>query len=606
MKQLNRFLTMKMTGFFDRVMTITFLILIGKWLLFLVFNGFSFTISSISFYLGFLLVVASFSCLLGNFKNIYLFFLNLLMSLNLFANTIYISHFGTPLSIYTLMQINNVNGLGGSIFAFLEPYYFILFADLIIILLFFRHIYFTKVKTSVSVRHFLIYLLVGMIVLPLHPLIVYSEAGDEELKGPEHIEKYSLLGYQLLDVYTVIKDSNETLDEHEIAMLESFFQGKKQTIQVSTGVDSELVGFAEGKNLIMIQAESLQNFVINRTIQGQEITPNINRMLENSYYYSNFYPQTIEGNSSDAELITQTSLYPVQKGAVFYRYPDNTYLSLGKLLKEIGYQTVAVHADEENYWNRDKIYPNLGFDQYWSIGEFDVEEEIGMGLGDDPMFRQTAEKLKDLEEPFYSFIITLTNHMPYDLPEKYRELKLDSELDETLFGGYLQSVHYMDQAIGQFLDDLEANGLLEDSLIVLYGDHDGLFEKDKKLLETYWEGGPISESRWIDEYVPVPFLIYHPDIEGKEIETVGGQIDVLPTIGSIMGIDPNELHYTFGENLLLREEGFAIIPQGDYSKKPSYRVEDGGTYRPINNEESHMLDLSDLLIRGNFLDLVLD
>src|SRR5690606_28307427 len=116
--------------------------------------------------------------------------------------------------------------------------------DLIIILLFFRHIYFTKVKTSVSVRHFLIYLLVGMIVLPLHPLIVYSEAGDEELKGPEHIEKYSLLGYQLLDVYTVIKDSNETLDEHEIAMLESFFQGKKQTIQVSTGVDSEQIGRA--------------------------------------------------------------------------------------------------------------------------------------------------------------------------------------------------------------------------------------------------------------------------------------------------------------------------------------------------------------------------
>ena len=595
----------KNTGFIDRVMILTFLMLIGKWLLFLLFNEFSLTASSILFYLGFLIVAASFGCLLGNYKNMYLFILNLLMSINLFANTIYISHFGTPLSIYTLLQVNNVNGLGGSIFVYLEPEYFLFFIDFLVILILKRDLYFKKTNGKISIKKFLFYMLVGVALLPLQTITMSVKAGAEDLKGVEHIEKYSLVAYQLMDVYNVIKDSNETLDEEEIAKIEGFFQNKHQAIPASTSENEDFLGFAKGKNLIFIQAESLQNFVINKTIEGQEITPHINRLLGNSLYFSNFYPQTIEGNSSDAELLTQTSLYPVQKGAVFYRYPENTYLSLANLLKKQGYRTIAVHGDEANYWNRDKIYPSLGFDEYWAIDHFVVDEEIGMGMGDKSMFLQTAQKLEDVEQPFYSFIITLTNHMPFDLPKEHRELDLDPELDRTLLGGYLQSVHYMDQAIGAFFDKLEDSGLLEDSLIVLYGDHDGLFEKDKPLLETYWEGNTIDESRWITEYVPVPLIIYHPDLQGKEIETVGAQIDVLPTVASLMGIDGKEMYYPFGENMLLRDEGFAIIPQGDYSKKPSYRVEDHGVYRTLNEDELQILDLSDLIIRGNFLESVL-
>jgi Sulfatase. len=444
-------------------------------------------------------------------------------------------------------------------------------------------------------------LAMGLVLLLIPFVSDYFQKGTRGVslhEGTDYIARYSLIGYQIADVASLLQEGQTVLAAEEKDEIAEWFKEKNREPRIDR--DLSLYGFGKEKNLIVIQVESLQNFVIGREVNGQEITPNLNRLLKHSIYFPSFYPQTIEGNSSDAEFLTQVSLYPLEKGSVYYLYPDHRYFSLGEWMKSRGYRTVAIHADDASYWNRDDVYPNLGFDDYLSIDDFEVDEEIGMGLGDLSMFRQAAKFLSEMKEPFYSFLITLTNHTPFDLPEEYRKLNLQGELDESILGGYLQSVHYTDRAIGKFLEDLDRQGLLKNSVVAIYGDHDGIFEKEKGLVEKYLSHGEINDEEWIQTYVPVPLIIYNPGLEGEVIDKVGGQIDFLPTIGQIMGFNENMLYFSMGDNLFLSKKGAAIIPKGDYSQKPSYVVTDRGIRENLNEEEQKVLEISNLIIKGDY------
>ena len=513
-------------------------------------------------------------------------------------------YFHSPLSIYTLFQAKNLQGLGERIISIFEIKYTLFFLDLILIPVI-RKLMNPGERNRRNFKRFIFCLLIGMIIVSIQPLKHYVRFSDpfKQYRGTDHIVRYSIIGYTILDLYSFVKENNVKLDDEEIRLIEDWFQEKSSW---QTDQEDLFFGLGTNKNLIIIQVESLQSFVINSHIDGQEITPNINNMLDSSIYFPNIYPQTIEGNSSDAELLTQTSLYPLPKGSVFFRKPNNKYFSLGRLLNEDGYTTMAIHADEATYWNRDKIYPNLGFERYYSIEDFTIDEEIGMGLRDISMFTQSMEFLKSSEKPFYSFIITLTNHTPFNLPAEYRELKLDDELDRSKVGGYLQSVHYTDKAIGIFMDELKQSGLLEESIIVIYGDHDGLRDQDRPLIEKFLEKENICVNEWIQKYVPIPFIIYIPGINGVTFDTVGGQVDVFPTVKHIMGIEPDRFQYYLGKNLLLEESGYAIIPQGEYSTRQTYIVTQDDVDLFPDQKLLRELEISNLIISGDYFRFIDD
>lgn len=573
-------------------------------------NGFPLNSGAVATYVGLLLVLSSFALLLRKFRFVYLFILNLFVSILLFANTLYLNYYGSPITIYTLLQVNNLNGLGDSIFSTSKVQHYLFFLDLVLFLFVYKLPFF-KVERSRRVKSlFFGYLVLGVVLVSLMPMKVYISSGDpfREFTGTDNISRYSLLGHHVLDVYSYF-NSKQTLDDDEIQMVNNWFRMKhaQSSLVAPNSQKQSVQAFGKDKNLILIQVESLQNFVINKEVNGQEITPNLNRMLNNSLYFPSFYPQTIEGNSSDAEFLTQTSLYPISKGAVFFRYPNNQYFSLGKMLKEKGYSTLAMHGDEATFWNRDQIYPNLGFDDFKSIKDFQLDEEIGMGLSDVSLFHQSVEMLKKEKQPFYSFMITLTSHFPFDLPQEYRSLNLSSDFNESLLGGYIQSIHYTDKAIGLFINELQKANLLENSIIVIYGDHNGIFEKDKNLVEKFLEKGTISNERWIHDYVPVPLIVYNPKVEGQTNHVVGGQIDVFPTVATIMGGTSQDTYYTMGSNLLSQQGGAVIIPKGDYSTHPSYYITKDKINSGLGAEQKKAIDVSNLIIRGNyFKEVTLD
>ncbi|UKS65010.1 LTA synthase family protein [Rossellomorea marisflavi] len=544
--------------------------------------------------IGFLLACYGLSFLFsGKWRLAFSGLISLLVSFVFLSNAVYLDYYSSPITLSIFGQMANLGGLGDSI-TYLFKFRYLLFVVDLVVLPFFLWSTFPYTKKRSMVKGVIPFLTLGLLFLVMKPAkLIFVDGMENPVQAYDsldHVVQYGLIGHHMLDSYSYVRDRNYKLSDDDRKRIGTVFAAERDP------ADHPYKTYGKGKNLIMIQVESLQSFVLNEEIGGKEITPTMNRMMKHSLSFPHFYAQTIAGNSSDAEFLTQTALYPLKSGSVFFRYPSNTYRSIGNSLKKDGYSTLGVHADEKTFWNRHLMYPSLGFEDYKTIEQFPQKELVGMGVGDKEMFTETAGILKEQPSPFYSLIVTLTNHMPYDLPVEKQSLSLPKEVNGTLLGDYLQTVRYTDEAIGLFLKELESDGLLEDSIIVLYGDHNGIFERDKSLIEK-WKGKSISTEEWYREYATVPFMIYNPGIKGKEIDAYGGQVDVYPTIASIMGTS-----YTsgLGENLLGSPSGTVVIPSGGYVTK-SLVIGKDGIVEGLGEEEKEMLSTSELIIKGNYL-----
>ncbi|EIT87394.1 sulfatase [Fictibacillus macauensis ZFHKF-1] len=319
------------------------------------------------------------------------------------------------------------------------------------------------------------------------------------------------------------------------------------------------------RNLIAIQVESLQNFVLGKKVNGQMITPHLNQLLKESYYFKNVFHQVGPGNTSDAEFLFNTSLYTSDLLPMSSLYANKQIPSLPRLLQKHGYKTSTMHAGDITYWNRHKLYASLGFQHYYDRAYFGSSDPIGIGASDQVFFDQASVLLKEQvkkKTPFYSQLITLSSHSPYELPESKQKLDLPSSWKDTEFGRYLQAIHYTDQQIGRFMEQLKKEGLLKSSLLVIYGDHNAPM-KDVKPVSTFL-GHTYDE---IDKFT-VPFIIHDPaQKKGKVIAQVGGQVDMMPTVSHLLGISLKK-NVHFGHNLLTVRKntvGFRYyLPNGSF------------------------------------------
>jgi lipoteichoic acid synthase len=572
-----------------------YILLFFKVILFHTFTDTPLSSGVFSTSIGFFLACYGLSFLFsGKWRLAFSGLVSLLVSFVFLSNAVYLDYYSSPITLSIFGQMANLGGLGDSITYLFKLRYLLFVVDLVV-LPFFLLSKFPYTKKRAMVKGVIPFLSLGLLFLVMKPAKLMFVDGMENpvqaYDSLDHVVQYGLIGHHMLDSYSYIRDRNYKLTDDDRKRIGTAFAAERNP------PDHPYTSFGKGKNLIMIQVESLQSFVLNEEIGGKEITPTMNRMMKHSLSFPHFYAQTIAGNSSDAEFLTQTALYPLKSGSVFFRYPSNTYHSIGNSLKEDGYSTLGVHADEKTFWNRHLMYPSLGFEDYKTIEQFPQKELVGMGVGDKEMFTETAGTLKEQPSPFYSLIVTLTNHMPYDLPVEKQSLSLPEEVNGTLLGDYLQTVRYTDEAIGLFLKELESNGLLEDSIIVLYGDHNGIFEGDKSLIEK-WKGKSISTEEWYREYATVPFMIYNPGIKGKDIDAYGGQVDVYPTIASIMGTSyPSGL----GENLLGSPSGTVVIPSGGYVTK-SLMIGKDGIVEGLGAEKQELLEKSEMIIKGNYFD----
>lgn len=320
--------------------------------------------------------------------------------------------------------------------------------------------------------------------------------------------------------------------------------------------DSEWFGLAEGRNVFVLQIEALQNFVIGATYEGQVLTPNLNALLEtDTLYFPNYYYQIGGGNTADAEFTVNNSLFAPESQAAYVQYTDNHYHGLPWLLKDNGYSGAHVfHNYTKDFWNRETAYPSQGFDSFVGLEDLEQNDPFPMGISDRELFTQSMDYLLSYEEPFYTFYITVSSHHPYAIPLKDRGITLKPEDEGTLFGLYIQAVNYVDTVLGEWLEMLKENGLYDNSIFVLYGDHYALTNTDSQIAGQV--SSMLGRSYTIYDVFNVPMLMHIPGSGvTKTIETAGGHLDTLPTLLCLLGINDVKT-VMFGQNLLTATEGF--------------------------------------------------
>ena len=558
---------------------------------------------------SFVVIVGAFSYFMKKkTKFIYLFLLTLIMSIICMINSSYYTFYTSFSSISLLSTAKFITAVGDAVVEnVLQPKDLIYIMMPIIFLYFNYHYKKSKYYEKVGFLNKSKKLAIGTIIFGCFTLFVFTSsltATDigrftKQWNREYVVMKFGIYVYHVNDLVKSVEPKLAALFGYDNALKnfnEYYSANEKSPVNEYTDI------FA-GKNIIAIHAESMQNFVIGLEFNGVEVTPNLNKLAATGIYFDNFYSQVSVGTSSDAEFTLNTSLMPANIGTAFGNYFDKEYVTIPKLLKEKGYYTFAMHGNNADYWNRRVMHKNLGYDRLYAKADFEIDEVIGLGLSDVSFFKQAVQKLKVIKEEndkFYGTFIMLTNHTPFSETDKYgefdvslKETVLNPEtgvleeivypyMEGTKLGNYFKSVHYADYALGVFLEELEKNDLLENTVIVLYGDHDArLSESDYIRLYNYDKTTdgilPETDPNYVEfnDYSyelnrKVPFIIWSNDRidKAETISNVMGMYDVMPTLGNMFGFY-NE--YALGHDIFdIKENNIVVFPNGNWLTNEVY------------------------------------
>lgn len=478
--------------------------------------------------------------------------------------------------------------------------------------------YNTVAKKENKKRKFMNTLIAGIVTYALFFMTVtgveYSRL-SKQWNREFLVTKFGVYTYQLNDLFKSLDAKFNTLFGYDNAAknFREFYSENATETQTN-----EWTNKFEGKNVIVLHAESFQGLNLTQQFNGQDVAPNMKRLASEGLYFSNYYAQASSGTSSDTEFTFSSSLLPVTNGAVAVSYWNREYETIQKLLKEKGYRTISMHANNGEFWNRNNFHKSLGYDKFYSKSDYDIDEEIGMGLSDKSFFKQSVEKLKkEYEEngKFYATLISLSNHTPFDDVEKYGEFDVDlkeevtttnengEEVTETIsypymegtsLGNYFKSVHYADEAIGLLVDELDKAGLLDNTILVIYGDHDAKLSKsdytrlynydketDKTLDKDDENYSEVDYYRYELER-KVPFIIWSKDDKFEtEVTTAMGMYDAMPTLGNMLGFKPT---YALGHDIMSLDDNIVVFPNGNWLTNNIYYNSQKDQYKVLNTD----------------------
>lgn len=538
--------------------------------------------------LGSVLIIAGCILLLPiTQRALFLYLCDILISLIMLADLFFYRYYSDVISIPVLLQVAQAGSVKQSVFSLFQLGDLIFLFDLPLLLPLLKisgkarfsaeKVLFRKRAAKAMLLFFCGISLISFKVINLENTMgkrVFTNILDQTF----FVENIGILNFHAFDFY---KYAKKQLSQKELsrASRQEISQWFASTPPAKPE-QSKYFGIAKNQNLIVVQVEALQSFVINKKINGREITPNLNRLLNNSIYFNNFYFQTAQGNTSDAEFLVNVSYYPAREGSVYFQYAANRFNSLPGKLREAGYTTMAIHAYKPSYWNRAAMYRSLGFEAFYSKEDFIPDEQVGWGLGDKSFFKQSAAKLAAAVQPFYAFLVTLSSHYPYDA------FSAGSDFDPgryagTFLGNYFKAIHYADAALGSFIEELKANGLWENSVVAVYGDHSAVSKVEKDDLLAFL-AAPDDELTWA-KLQKVPLIIHLPgDAHAGTKNITGGQIDLFPTLANLLGLKvPNLL----GQDLLSSTQGLAVFRNGSFTDGKIFYLQTSGQVYDVKSGE---------------------
>jgi len=542
-----------------------------KWLLFI--NP----ISSAIFFFGLALLAKK------KRPYIWLIVIDVMLSFILYANIVYYRFFSDFITFPTLTQTSNFGSLGGSILELLKWHDFIYVIDIIFIvsLIIKERANLQPISLSRHKKN----LLFATAVFTFVTNLALAEIDRPQLLtrtfDRNYIVKYlGMYNYVIYDAIQSMKSSTQRA-----------FANKSDVTTVLNHVQATYAkpnpayfGKGKGMNVIYIHLESFQNFLINYKLNGQEVTPFLNSLTreKNTMYFDNFFHQTGQGKTSDAEFMLENSLFGLPQGSVFTTKAQNTYQAAPAILGQHGYTSAVFHGNYKTFWNRNEIYKSFGFDHFFDASYYDMNDQdvLNYGLKDKPFFRESIPLLQTLKEPFYVKFITLSNHFPYLIDENEATIPPATTGDGSV-DRYFQTARYLDEAVKEFFDYLKQSGLYDRSIIILYGDHYGISDNHNEAMAQIIgkEITPFEHT----QLQRVPLFIRVPGVKGGIMHQYGGDIDVLPTVLHLLGIDTKN-YIQFGTDLLSPEHQ-QIVPfrNGDFIT-PTVTAVDGKYYNTQTGE----------------------
>ena len=548
--------------------------------------------------------------------------INLLQSLWLFANILYYREFSDFLSMSIIKSSGSVsNNLSLSISQIIHGTDFLVFLDVIILALL---VIFKVIKPDlrpVKVWRPVIITLSSLILFSINLGLAEKDRSQLLTRtfDNNYIVKY--LGLDFFAGYSTYQAHQESATRAN-ASKKDLDEILKKINKNRTSPNIEYYGKAKGKNVFIFHLESFQQFMIDYKVNGEEVTPNINKFYHdsNTLAFDNFFNQVGQGKTSDAEMMLENSLYGLQSGSAMSTYgTSNTFESAPAILhQQAGYTTAVMHGGAGSFWNRNNAYKSFGYQYFMPLSFYQNKPSyyIGYGLKDKIFFDQSIKYIERLPQPFYLKMITVTNHYPYNIDKKNQTIDKTNTGDETV-DGYVQTAHYLDQAIGEFMRWMKKTGLDKKTLVVFYGDHYGISGNHHKASAELLKKDSFNDFDNL-QFQRVPLMFHMKGLKGGINHTYGGEIDVLPTLLNLLGIKDKDT-IQFGYDLLSKNAPQIVAQRnGDfitpvYSKVGSdyYDTKTGEKIKPnkklkekltaISNTVTTQLSLSDRVINGNLL-----
>lgn len=523
------------------------------------------TIPSALFFLGLALYFR------GRLSYWMMLIINAALSTWLFSNILYYREFSDFITFNVIKGSGATsNNLGKSILGIIRPEDFLVYLDIVIlavILLF----HFVRVDMRrFKVRYSLTISALAFVLFGVNLGMAESDRSQLLTRtfDNNYIVKY--LGLEAYTIYDGVKTTNNSVvkaraTKEQLKPVLHFIKSNYASPNV------QYYGTAKGKNIFVVHLESLQQFMIDYKVNGEEVMPNLNKLYHASdtLAFDNFFHQVGQGKTADAEMMLENSLFGLPEGsAMVTDGTTNTFQSAPALLhQKLGYTTASFHGDVPSFWNRDNAYKSFGYQYFFSKEYYPKvkDDEVGYGLKDKIFMKESMHYVEQLPQPFYAKLITVTNHYPYILDKKNKDISAWKTGDDTV-DPYIQTARYLDETVGEFLDYLDKSGLRQNSVIILYGDHYGISNNHQPAIAQILGKKKVNNYD-LAMFQKVPFMINMPGLKGGINHTYGGEIDVLPTLEDLLGISSNK-YIQFGQDLL-SSENKQIVPfrNGDWVSK---------------------------------------
>jgi len=449
----------------------------------------------------------------------------------LFADLLYMQLLGSIVPVQALIASHQVGDIGASITALAEPAYLWLAAPVLAGLV--LALAWPRVPADSSPRTASLGL-AALAPVPLAVALVAAMAGplgNRVFSEQHNVGRFGVVGAHVFDLLRTVRERlfRAGLDPERRAIIERWFAERPPPVA------SPHFGVARTNNLLLIQAEAMQGWVLGAEFNGQEITPFLNRLRARALDYTVLADETAQGMTSDAEYAVLNSQLPLGQGAVAFLRADNHFVTLAHVLRDAGYATLSAHPYKKGFWNRAVLHPRYGFERSLFAEDLGPGPTIGWGLADDAFFQRMLPELVALPQPWFAFLVTLSLHHPYDhFPAALKQLEL-GDLEQTGLGNYLHGMHYLDRSLARLFTSLADAGLADDTIVAIYGDHDSRLPHTPELLRlaglTAWTPAvPLRLDR-------VAGLVVLPEgqVHG-EVDAVGGHIDLAPTLLHYLGL----------------------------------------------------------------------